>query len=138
MSRNVAHNTGWLTHSRAQFEGRLAGLLGSFRKLNLPAEVTDRFHVMGGECNYLLRVTPEDKRLEFVPDEVGYSTVARVFAFTQHTHTHTQTCAHGKPMSGEVKKCAFFSLFLFAELRAELRKHGMLVQAIGTAHAPFV
>lgn len=24
---------------------------------------------MGGECNYLLRVTPEDKRLEFVPDE---------------------------------------------------------------------
>lgn len=55
---------------RAQFEGRLAGLLGSFRKLNLPQEVTDRFHVMGGECNYLLRVTPEDKRLEFVPDEV--------------------------------------------------------------------
>uniref|UniRef100_A0A6S8JCL5 IMP-specific 5'-nucleotidase 1 n=1 Tax=Dunaliella tertiolecta TaxID=3047 RepID=A0A6S8JCL5_DUNTE len=52
-----------------KFEGRLAGLLGSFRKLNLPAEVTDRFHVMGGECNYLLRVTPEDKRLEFVPDE---------------------------------------------------------------------
>ena len=24
---------------------------------------------MGGECNYLLRVTPEEKRLEFVPDE---------------------------------------------------------------------
>ena len=24
---------------------------------------------MGGECNYLLRVTPEEKRLEFVPDD---------------------------------------------------------------------
>ena len=24
---------------------------------------------MGGECNYLLRVTPESKRLEFVPDD---------------------------------------------------------------------
>ena len=28
-----------------------------------------RFHIMGGECNYLLRVRNEDKRLEFVPDE---------------------------------------------------------------------
>ena len=24
---------------------------------------------MGGECNYLLRVSPETKHLEFVPDE---------------------------------------------------------------------
>lgn len=24
---------------------------------------------MGGECNYLLRVNPVDKRLEFIPDE---------------------------------------------------------------------
>ncbi len=24
---------------------------------------------MGGECNYLLRVTPDSKRLEFVPDD---------------------------------------------------------------------
>jgi IMP and pyridine-specific 5'-nucleotidase len=24
---------------------------------------------MGGECNYLLRVTPDTKRLEFVPDD---------------------------------------------------------------------
>ena len=28
-----------------------------------------RFHIMGGECNYLLRVTPGEKRLEFVPDD---------------------------------------------------------------------
>ena len=29
-----------------------------------------RFHIMGGECNYLLRVTPDaSKRLEFVPEE---------------------------------------------------------------------
>lgn len=29
-----------------------------------------RFHIMGGECNYLLRVSRDSaKRLEFVPDE---------------------------------------------------------------------
>ena len=27
-----------------------------------------RFHIMGGECNYLLRVAGPDKRLQFVPD----------------------------------------------------------------------
>lgn len=29
----------------------------------------DRFHIIGGECNYLLRFSPVTKRLEFVPDE---------------------------------------------------------------------
>ncbi|GLC52785.1 hypothetical protein PLESTB_000668100 [Pleodorina starrii] len=52
-----------------KFEKRVMGLLEAFRKLKLPAEVTSRFHIMGGECNYLLRVRPVDKRLEFVPDE---------------------------------------------------------------------
>ena len=28
-----------------------------------------RFHLMGGECNYLLRVNPATKHLEFVSDE---------------------------------------------------------------------
>jgi hypothetical protein len=28
-----------------------------------------RFHLMGGECNYLLRVNPRSKQLEFVPDD---------------------------------------------------------------------
>lgn len=27
-----------------------------------------RFHIMGGECNYLLRLSPTTKQLEFVPD----------------------------------------------------------------------
>lgn len=27
-----------------------------------------RFHIMGGECNYLLRVNSANMRLEFVPD----------------------------------------------------------------------
>ncbi|GIL80770.1 hypothetical protein Vretimale_9127 [Volvox reticuliferus] len=51
-----------------KFEKRVMGLLEAFRKLKLPAEVTNRFHIMGGECNYLLRVRPGDKRLEFVQD----------------------------------------------------------------------
>lgn len=51
-----------------KFERRLSALLETFRALRLPPDVTGRFHIMGGECNYLLRVTPETKRLEFVPD----------------------------------------------------------------------
>lgn len=31
-----------------KFERRLAGLLDSFRALKLPAEITNRFHIMGG------------------------------------------------------------------------------------------
>lgn len=52
-----------------RFAHRVEGLLAAFSSLNLPKEVTDRFHIMGGECNYLLRVAPENRRLEFVPDE---------------------------------------------------------------------
>ncbi|CAL5220580.1 g2618 [Coccomyxa viridis] len=53
-----------------KFEERVAGLLAAFRKLRMPSDITDRFHIMGGECNYLLRVSRDSaKRLEFVPDE---------------------------------------------------------------------
>ena len=31
--------------------------------------VACRFHIIGGECNYLLRFSPVTKRLEFVPDK---------------------------------------------------------------------
>lgn len=40
-----------------RFEGRLKALLAGFRDMELAPEVVARFHVMGGECNYLLRVT---------------------------------------------------------------------------------
>ena len=33
------------------------------------AVVWCRFHIMGGECNYLLRLSPSSKELEFVPDQ---------------------------------------------------------------------
>lgn len=51
----------------ARFEGRLAGLLAAFEALQLPPTTTRLFHVMGGECNYLLAVN-EQYRLEFVDD----------------------------------------------------------------------
>ena len=51
-----------------RFEQRVEGLLAAFRALKLPQSITDRFHIMGGECNYLLRVEGETMRLEFVPD----------------------------------------------------------------------
>jgi len=56
-----------------KFEQRVEGLLMAFESLNLPKKVTDRFHIMGGECNYLLRIKAAgptaNRRLEFVPDE---------------------------------------------------------------------
>ena len=56
-----------------KFGERVEGLLAAFTALNLPKDVTDMFHIMGGECNYLLRVNRQPgsgKRvLEFVPDE---------------------------------------------------------------------
>ncbi|WIA32869.1 hypothetical protein OEZ86_006043 [Tetradesmus obliquus] len=53
----------------AKFESRIQGLLAAFSKYKLPATITNRFHLMGGECNYLLRVNPVSKQLEFVPDD---------------------------------------------------------------------
>ena len=55
-----------------KFEQRVEGLLVAFQMLDLPKQVVDRFHIMGGECNYLLRVADcaagERRRLEFVLD----------------------------------------------------------------------
>ena len=42
----------------ARFEQRVHGLLAAFAARRLPRSVTDRFHIMGGECNYLLRAVP--------------------------------------------------------------------------------
>ncbi|CAM6103264.1 unnamed protein product [Calypogeia fissa] len=53
----------------ARYEDRFAGLLAAFRDLDLPPRITQLFHVMGGECNYLLRVK-SDYHLEFVPGEL--------------------------------------------------------------------
>lgn len=51
-----------------KFEQRLAGLLRKFKEIQLPPELCARFHVMGGECNYLLKLT-DDWRLKFEPNE---------------------------------------------------------------------
>ncbi|KAG0613981.1 hypothetical protein M758_6G142500 [Ceratodon purpureus] len=56
----------------AKFEDRLAGLLEAFKDLELPPTITQLFHVMGGECNYLLKVN-EHYKLEFVRDELWMS-----------------------------------------------------------------
>ena len=52
-----------------RFEGRLKGLLAAFRSAPVSPELQSRFHVMGGECNYLLRCVGPQARLEFVPPE---------------------------------------------------------------------
>eukprot|EP00239_Pterosperma_sp_CCMP1384_P011567 CAMPEP_0197863058 /NCGR_PEP_ID=MMETSP1438-20131217/40237_1 /TAXON_ID=1461541 /ORGANISM="Pterosperma sp., Strain CCMP1384" /LENGTH=408 /DNA_ID=CAMNT_0043480803 /DNA_START=334 /DNA_END=1557 /DNA_ORIENTATION=+ len=52
-----------------KYEQRLAGLLAQFKAQKLPPHLCSRFHIMGGECNYLLRIR-EDYRLEFVDDDL--------------------------------------------------------------------
>ncbi len=42
-------------HDGSKYEVRLAGLLRRFIKANLSAEEIERFHIMGGECNFLLQ-----------------------------------------------------------------------------------
>jgi IMP and pyridine-specific 5'-nucleotidase len=51
-----------------KFEERTRGLLDQFKKQKLPPNITKYFHVMGGECNYLLNVN-ESYGLQFVPNE---------------------------------------------------------------------
>ena len=48
-----------------RFENRLRGLLDAFQANQLTEEVRKRFHVMGGECNYLLEVN-DAYELEFI------------------------------------------------------------------------
>jgi len=52
-----------------KFEMRVQGLLDEFKRLKLSPNITKRFHILGGECNYLVRVVPNTYRLEMVPDE---------------------------------------------------------------------
>ena len=51
-----------------RFQTRFAGLLAAFEDLCLPHEITSRFHIIGGECNYLLEVN-DNYHLKFVQDE---------------------------------------------------------------------
>ena len=47
-----------------RFQTRFA----AFEDLCLPHEITSRFHIIGGECNYLLEVN-DNYHLKFVQDE---------------------------------------------------------------------
>lgn len=51
-----------------KFETRFTGLLAAFEDLKLPRTITSLFHIMGGECNYLLEVN-DRYRLEFIQDD---------------------------------------------------------------------
>jgi len=51
-----------------RYEARLTGLLRRFEQDRAPEELTSRFFVLGGECNYLIRCTAE-YRLAQVPEQ---------------------------------------------------------------------
>lgn len=42
-------------YDNTKYEARIVGLLEYFKQAGLPEEVLNRFHVLGGECNYLFR-----------------------------------------------------------------------------------
>jgi IMP and pyridine-specific 5'-nucleotidase len=50
-----------------RYAARFNGLLEHLKAKNAPVEVTNRFFVMGGECNYLFRVVPGSYDLFEVP-----------------------------------------------------------------------
>ena len=49
-----------------RYEERLEGLLQVFSNLEVPEETLERFYIMGGECNYLLKIDSNYK-LYFIP-----------------------------------------------------------------------
>ena len=51
-----------------KYEKRLSGLLQGFRDMKVSSEVTSRFYVLGGECNYLFKCDSNGK-LFSVPEE---------------------------------------------------------------------
>ena len=63
------------------FEERVSGLLQRFRELKVPKDILARFHIMGGECNYLLKIN-DDYRLEFVPREKWVTCATRLRSST--------------------------------------------------------
>jgi IMP and pyridine-specific 5'-nucleotidase len=55
-------------HEGDKYEVRLEGLLRRFVKAGLKAEEIERFHIMGGECNYLLQCKLVEQASERNPD----------------------------------------------------------------------
>ena len=56
-------------HNGPMYEVRLSGLLRRFIKSGLSEEEISRFHVMGGECHYLLRAKVVDGAAKLMPVE---------------------------------------------------------------------
>lgn len=85
-----------------RFEQRVEGLLAAFRQLQVPASVIHRFHIMGGECNYLLRVGSHG-RLEFVPDREWKS--ALMSSWKQEDITVLLNAAEAMLLEGASRLC---------------------------------
>ncbi|KAM3586703.1 IMP 5'-nucleotidase [Umbelopsis sp. WA50703] len=78
---NVAVVTaaGYTENAEARYEGRLSGLLEGFRLSNLTNAQLARFHVLGGECNFLFQLG-EDYHLHFVPEETYQPETVRTWS----------------------------------------------------------
>ncbi|GAB5585968.1 IMP 5'-nucleotidase [Umbelopsis nana] len=65
----VVTAAGYTENAESRYEGRLSGLLQGFRTSGLTNAQLGRFHVLGGECNFLFQLG-DDYHLHFVPQEV--------------------------------------------------------------------
>ena len=55
-----------------RYEARFKGMLARMQERGCPAEVTDKFYCVGGECNYLFRLK-QDYKLEAVGDKLWHT-----------------------------------------------------------------
>lgn len=63
-----------------RYAARFRGLLDRMKDIKAPKEVTDRFLCMGGECNYLFRVKPEDYEMMEVDEKLWVTDEMRSWA----------------------------------------------------------
>ncbi|KAJ3332975.1 IMP 5'-nucleotidase [Blyttiomyces sp. JEL0837] len=54
----------------ARYEKRLSGLLDGIRSSDLPHSKQNKFHVLGGECNYLFHYNAVSEHLEYMKEDL--------------------------------------------------------------------
>ncbi|KAH6562143.1 hypothetical protein BASA50_003086 [Batrachochytrium salamandrivorans] len=94
----------------ARYESRLSGLLEGFKSSGLDSAVLAQFYVLGGECNYLFRYSPDVHRLIYISEETyqperirKWSTAKdRMKTILDAAEVHLRQCAHDMHLTGRI------------------------------------
>ncbi|KAJ8330454.1 IMP 5'-nucleotidase [Batrachochytrium dendrobatidis] len=84
-----------------RYESRLSGLLEGFKNSGLDHAALSQFYVLGGECNYLFRYSPETHQLVYISEETyqpervrKWSTATgRIKTILDAAEVHLRQCA---------------------------------------------